>query len=81
MNAPLDMIFVRSLGCGQPRTDAGERFRFLALGSFPSPSSSFRAATNAFIASGDTVGYWQQRVRYTIVATLDEPNQRGKDHE
>ncbi len=22
--------------------------------------------------SGDTVGYWQQRVRYTIVATLDE---------
>jgi hypothetical protein len=23
-------------------------------------------------ASGDTVGYWQQRLRYTIVATLDE---------
>ena len=22
--------------------------------------------------SGDTVGYWQQRVRYTVVATLDE---------
>ena len=22
--------------------------------------------------SGDTVGYWQQRVRYTIAATLDE---------
>src|SRR5436305_9271098 len=22
--------------------------------------------------SGDTIGYWQQRVHYTIVATLDE---------
>jgi peptidase M1-like protein len=26
--------------------------------------------------NGDTVGYWQQRVAYTIVATLDEPGQR-----
>jgi hypothetical protein len=26
--------------------------------------------------SGDTVGYWQQRVAYTITATLDEPAQR-----
>ena len=25
---------------------------------------------------GDTVGYWQQRIAYTIVATLDEPAQR-----
>ena len=27
-------------------------------------------------ANGDTVGYWQQRITYTIVATLDEPMQR-----
>lgn len=27
-------------------------------------------------ANGDTAGYWQQRVAYTIVATLDEPAQR-----
>src|SRR4030095_8171062 len=53
------MIFARSLGCGQPRPGADGRFRFLALGFFPSPSSSFRAATNAFIASGDTVGYFR----------------------
>jgi hypothetical protein len=26
--------------------------------------------------NGDTVGYWQQRVAYTIVATLDESSQR-----
>ena len=26
--------------------------------------------------SGDTTGYWQQRVSYTITATLDEPQQR-----
>jgi hypothetical protein len=26
--------------------------------------------------TGDTAGYWQQRVTYTIVATLDESNQR-----
>src|ERR687893_1110064 len=26
--------------------------------------------------SGDTVGYWQQRVSYRIVATLDEGGQR-----
>lgn len=25
--------------------------------------------------SGDTVGYWQQRISYTITATLDEPGQ------
>ena len=27
-------------------------------------------------ATGDTVGYWQQRVHYRIVATLDEPGLR-----
>src|SRR5437867_7792115 len=27
---------------------------------------------NTSPASGDTLGYWQQRVGYTIVATLDE---------
>jgi hypothetical protein len=30
--------------------------------------------------SGDTVGYWQQRVSYSIIATLDEPNQRVRAH-
>lgn len=35
-----------------------------------------RATGNTSPASGDTVGYWQQRVTYTIVATLDEPAQR-----
>lgn len=39
---------------------------------------AFTGATSP--ASGDTVGYWQQRVRYTIVATLDEAQTklRGK---
>ena len=27
-------------------------------------------------ANGDTTGYWQQRVHYEIVATLDEPSRR-----
>ena len=27
-------------------------------------------------SSGDTLGYWQQQVRYRIVATLDEPAQK-----
>lgn len=31
---------------------------------------TFQGATSP--ASGDTTGYWQQRVRYTITATLDE---------
>lgn len=35
------------------------------------PSTGFTSP-----ASGDTVGYWQQRVHYTIVATLDERAQR-----
>src|SRR5918912_3093281 len=26
--------------------------------------------------SGDTVGYWQQRIAYRVVATLDEEGQR-----
>ena len=30
--------------------------------------------------SGDTLGYWQQHVAYTIVATLDEPNTRLRAH-
>jgi len=30
--------------------------------------------------SGDTLGYWQQRVHYTIVATLDEPQTRLRSH-
>ena len=32
--------------------------------------SSFQGATTP--PSGDTTGYWQQRVHYQIVATLDE---------
>lgn len=35
------------------------------------PRVPVRAATTP--ASGDTVGYWQQRADYQIVATLDEP--------
>jgi hypothetical protein len=31
------------------------------------------ATTATSSAGGDTVGYWQQRADYTIVATLDEP--------
>ncbi|HJQ20441.1 MAG TPA: M1 family metallopeptidase [Gemmatimonadaceae bacterium] len=31
---------------------------------------------NSTPPSGDTAGYWQQRIRYTIAATLDEPHDR-----
>src|SRR5438093_12543626 len=30
--------------------------------------------------SGDTLGYWQQRVAYTIVATLDEAQTKLSAH-
>jgi hypothetical protein len=45
-------------------------FAFLALqqGAYSSPPS------------GDTVGYWQQRVGYRIAATLDEAAQRLRGH-
>src|SRR5438445_896781 len=34
------------------------------------PQARYQGATSP--ASGDTIGYWQQNVHYTIVATLDE---------
>src|SRR5438046_7646388 len=30
--------------------------------------------------SGDTIGYWQQRIGYTMVATLDERAQKVRAH-
>src|SRR5689334_11284008 len=43
---------------------------FVALLQQPAPQTSYQGATTP--PSGDTIGYWQQRVHYTIVATLDE---------
>ncbi|HEX3868307.1 MAG TPA: M1 family metallopeptidase, partial [Gemmatimonadaceae bacterium] len=42
--------------------------QFLALALLQ--QAAFQGATTP--ASGDTIGYWQQRVAYTVVATLDE---------
>lgn len=44
-----------------------------------SPTSSPAAATSRGATtppSGDTIGYWQQRVHYEVVATLDEDHAR-----
>lgn len=40
------------------------------------PQSRTLGASNTTPASGDTLGYWQQRVHYRIVATLDETAER-----
>src|SRR6478736_7208558 len=40
----------------------------------PSPGRPFRGATTP--PSGDTTGYWQQRVHYEVVAKLDESQTR-----
>src|SRR5215471_15285458 len=39
---------------------------------------TFQGATTP--PSGDTLGYWQQHVHYTIVATLDEEQTRLRAH-
>ncbi|MFN2564523.1 MAG: M1 family metallopeptidase [Gemmatimonadaceae bacterium] len=39
-------------------------------------AAALQQATQTSPPSGDTVGYWQQRVAYRIVATLDEAGQR-----
>jgi hypothetical protein len=50
----------------------------LSLPPTPTPTDTaapfYRGATTP--PSGDTIGYWQQHVHYTIVATLDEPRTR-----
>ncbi|HXT18513.1 MAG TPA: M1 family metallopeptidase [Gemmatimonadaceae bacterium] len=45
-------------------------FALLQLPQQGVPQTNFQGATTP--PSGDTVGYWQQRVHYQIVATLDE---------
>src|SRR3569623_207436 len=42
------------------------------------PAQAFQGATTP--PSGDTVGYWQQHVGYTIVATLDEAQTKLHAH-
>jgi hypothetical protein len=51
---------------------------FLALLQQPVQQSRFQGATTP--PSGDTVGYWQQHVHYTIVATLDESQSKLRSH-
>ena len=54
----------------------------LTLPAAPAPAAAPTDTTSPFYRgattppSGDTIGYWQQHVHYTMVATLDEPHTR-----
>src|SRR5215467_10833792 len=57
-----------SVGFGRTGTNPPRMLPLLLLALLQQPR--FQGATTP--PSGDTLGYWQQHVRYTIVATLDE---------
>src|SRR5215216_4889575 len=42
----------------------------VALLQQPAPQAAYHGATTP--TTGDTIGYWQQKVHYRIIATLDE---------
>src|SRR5215831_11308022 len=53
---------------------AAARLTPVSAPSLQQPGRPFRGATSP--PSGDTTGYWQQRVHYEIVAKLDEAQAR-----
>src|SRR5687767_15839160 len=50
-------------------------FLLLALQQAPAPAPAGRDTGFTTPPSRDTIGYWQQRVRYHVVARLDEQRQ------
>jgi hypothetical protein len=62
------------LACVVAASLAAARIAPASLLQQPAPGRTFRGATTP--PSGDTTGYWQQRVHYEVVAKLDEAQTR-----